>query len=913
MKKIFFLIVILVSLFYISSDEIEVEGKIVYKIIFKGLKKVKERELKSVQQFKEGMQFDPMLIDQDYKSFFDLDYFDDIIVKADKATDEKGGEIPGMINIIYEFKEKPTIRKIIFKGNNNIPYGYLIGDITIKRGDFVKKSTIVSDIYTIKDKYQKKGFNYVEVDYELFTNDELKSKNQVDLIFNIKEGIETYISEIIIEGNEKFSDFSLKNRMKTKEKKFLGLQKGTFIASDFYQDIEDLKKYYREQGFYFVEIFEPEVNRYEVVEEENKKREVIKIRIQIKEGSQYKYGRLKIEGNKIFTYDDLTYAMKLRPGNILNYSKFQEDMFSLQKKYNDSGYVQTQVSYEPEVDEENKIITFKVKIVESKLSYIEAVYFKGNVKTKNYVLYRAIYTEVGQIFDSSKLIASIYGLYNLGFFSKVDYDIQVGSAEGLLKITYILEEQSTAEIRFGMQITTNKWPLDITLFGEITEKNFLGRELTIGGKIDLSLYKQGFEFRLEDPWFLNYPWSLGTSLKFYHNWTQKVYRKLTIEDYQTYAKSSGASPNPTENDVRVFYDNTYANKDEENPNYVGYGPGNWWTMGISDLTFELGLSTGYRFLKYFSVGGSYTLSPIYTFMLDNSLIDQVYSYSYRQLLKENNGWSVKSRLATTFSINTTKQRINPYDGLKFSITAAYTWGHFDSVALSTKFTYYWNILDINFNDYPFKHVLVFNAAASFIFPGFRNLGGELNGESTAGKGPILYATDYLTVDGFFIGRGWANSIGATNYEGRLTNKRGYARFDFSVEYRIPINEKFIWLAAFIDVVNLVEGPIKVLPLIDKNGNVISKNGSYDDSKAWMWWNQLESNKWYEESMTNWYGIENWYGSMGVGFQITFPQLPLSFYVVKRFKVNPYSGFEWVTNQPETGNLDFVLSIVGYYF
>lgn len=904
--------ILFVTIFYILPDDVEIEGKIIYKVIFKGLKKVKERELRSVQQLKEGMQFDPILIDQDYKNFFDLDYFDDIIVKADKAMDDKGGEIPGMINIIYEFKEKPTIRKIIFKGNNNIPYGYLIGDITIKRGDFVKRSTIVSDIYTIKDKYQKKGFNYIEVDYELFENEELKSKNQVDLIFNIKEGIETYISEIIIDGNDKFSDFSLKNRMKTKERKFLGLQKGTFIASDFYQDIEDLKKYYREQGFYFVEIFEPEINRYEI-EEEGKKREVIKIRIQIKEGNQYKYGGLKIEGNKIFTYEDLTYAMKLRPGNLLNYSRFQEDMFSLQKKYNDSGYVQTQVTYEPEVDETNKIITFKVKIVESKLSYIEAVYFKGNVKTKNYVLYRSIYTEVGQIFDSSRLIASIYGLYNLGFFSKVDYDIQAGSAEGLLKITYILEEQSTAEIRFGMQITTNKWPPDITLFGEITEKNFLGRELTIGGKVDLSLYKQGFEFRLEDPWFLNYPWSLGTSLKFYHNWTQKVYRKLTIEDYQTYSKSSGASANPTESDVRTFYDNAYANKDEENPNYVGYGPGNWWTMGISDLTFEIGLSTSYRFLKYFSVGGSYTLSPIYTFMIDNSLVDQIYSYSYRQLLKENNGWSVKSRLATSFSINTTKQRINPYDGLRFSITAAYTWGHFDSVSLSTKFTYYWNILDLNFNDYPFKHVLVFNAAASFIFPGFRNLGGELNGEPTAGRGPILYATDYLTVDGFFIGRGWANSIGATNYEGRLTNKKGYARFDFSLEYRIPINEKFIWLAAFIDVVNLVEGPIKTLPLLDKDGNVISSSGSYDDSKAWMWWNQLESNKWYNEKMTNWYGVENWYGSIGVGFQITFPQLPLSFYVVKRFKVNPYTGFEWVTNQPETGNLDFVLSIVGYYF
>jgi len=62
-----------------------------------------------------------------------------------------------------------------------------------------------------------------------------------------------------------------------------------------------------------------------------------------------------------------------------------------------------------------------------------------------------------------------------------------------------------------------------------------------------------------------------------------------------------------------------------------------------------------------------------------------------------------------------------------------------------------------------------------------------------------------------------------------------------------------------------------------------------------------------------FGIDNWYGSIGVGVELTFPQLPLSFFVVKRFKLNYYGGLEWIQDQWETGNLDFVLSIVGYYF
>ncbi|HNZ27365.1 MAG TPA: outer membrane protein assembly factor BamA [Spirochaetota bacterium] len=918
-KRVAILFIFLFSMSILYSQEgdsdsgSDIEGKIVYKVIFKGLKKVKSKDLIAVQMLKDGMPFDASLIDLDYKSFFELDYFEDIIVKTDKAIDDKtGAEIPGMINVIFEFIEKPTIRKILFKGNNNIPYGYLIGDVKVKKSDFLKKSVVIGDIYALKEKYQKKGFNYIEIDYEVFQNEELKAKNQIDLIFNINEGIETYVSEIILTGNTKFTEFTLKNKMKTKERKFLGLQKGIFVPADFYQDIEDMKKYYKDNGYYQAEIVEPEINRYEI-EEEGIKKEIIKITINIIEGKQYKFAGMEIEGNKIFTTDDLIFNMKQRQGQVLNNSKIQEDIFSINKKYNDAGYVETAVASEPIIDDVNSTIKFKISIRESKLSYIEAVYFKGNTKTKNYVLYRSVYTEVGQIFDSSKLIASIYGLNNLGFFSKVEPDIKNGSAPGLLKITYILEEQSTAEIRFGMQITTNKWPPDITLFGELTEKNFFGRELVISGKVDLSLYKQGFEFSLQDPWFLNYPWSLGTSVKFYHNWTQKVLRKLTIEDYENYNEEDGSLTNPSDQDIRDFYDNKYVNKDEENPNYIGHGPGQWWSMGVSDLTFEIGLSTGYRFLKYFSVFGQYSLSPIYTFMIDNSLADQLNSTTYRNMITQNNGWSIKSTLSSTFAFNTTKQRINPYDGLKFSLTGAYTWGSYDYLSLSTKFTFYWNILDLYFNDWPFKHVLVFNAAASFIFPGFRNLGGQLNGVFTAGKGPIVYPSDYLMVDGFFVGRGWSTSIGATNYEGRLTNKTGYARFDFSLEYRIPIHEKFIWLAGFIDMVNLIEGPVKKLPKLDASGNVISSDGYYDYTNSWMWWNQLEANDWYDENMSNWYGVDNWYGSVGVGFQITFPQLPLSFYVVKRFKINSYSGFEWVSNQPETGNLDFVLSIVGFYF
>lgn len=918
-----------------NGESDSIEGKLIKRIIYKGLIHVREKEIKDASIIKESMPVDINLIEEDYQELMALNYFDDIIVSYDVAKDEKTGTtLPGMIDLIYEFKEKPVVKRILFKGNENMGIGFLRSYITIKANQFIKKSDIITDLIKIEEKYKEKGFNYVKVDYEIFQDEEMKKNLEANLIFNITEGPETYIESIEIQGNVNYTDFAIKNKMKTKERKFFGLQKGTFLENTLNEDIENLITFYRNNGYYNIEILKPEVSRTEKIEEtveivdENEivtteKKEVINIILKINEGLQYRYGGITLKGNKVFSIEDLTYFLRLREGQIYNHERFIMDLYSINMKYRNSGYIETRITERPVIDKDKKTISYEIDIRESSRSYIEAVYFRGNEKTKDYVLYRTIHTKVGDILDQSSLEMSRISLQNLNFFSKVTYELQEGSSPGLLKIIYVLEEQSTAEFKFGLQIATSSWPPEVTLFGELAERNFLGRQLTLSGKVDLSMYKQGISVNIQDPWFLNYPWSLGGSLNFYHNWTQKVLRKLTPEDYENYS-----GDDPTEDDVRTYYNEKYANNDEANLNYIGAdGPGSWGNLGLHDINFEFQTNTGYRFLKYFSVSGSYSLSPIYTFLptvgSDSesdyiSNVNEINSQSYRELLLNNSGWSVKSKLSTTFSISTTKRRINPHEGLQFSLTTSYTWGHFDSIGLNTKFTYYLKLLDLQFGDnWVFNNIVVFNVAASFLFPGFRNLGGELNGKSTEGKGPILYPSDYLYVDGFFVGRGWGASIATTNYEGRLTNKQGYARFDASVEYRVPIHEQFFWLAAFVDMVNLVEGPTRRYVVTDVTGAPVTIDGNpyyaTDYSNSWMWWNQLESNDFYNDEMTNWYGLENWYGSVGVGFQIVIPQLPLSFYVVKRFKVNYNGGFEWVGNDPDSPNLDFVLSIVGMYF
>jgi outer membrane protein assembly factor BamA len=176
----------------------------------------------------------------------------------------------------------------------------------------------------------------------------------------------------------------------------------------------------------------------------------------------------------------------------------------------------------------------------------------------------------------------------------------------------------------------------------------------------------------------------------------------------------------------------------------------------------------------------------------------------------------------------------------------------------------------------------------------------LYGTDTYNNGPILSSSDFVTMDGIFTGRGWTNSLTGQVY---INENYGYFKTSFTVEYRIPIYDKIIWAAGFIDTINLIQGPY--IERKDNDGNTYK-----DRSKSWQWWS-AEKTSYLDQRSYQPFGIDNWFFSIGGGVEITFPQLPLSFFVVKRFKINHYTGFEWQTNN--VGGLDFVLSMVGVSF
>ncbi len=155
---------------------------------------------------KPGDAYVPKNLSDDLKSVYAMGYFEDIRIEY---QDGAIGKI-----IIFTVQEKPTIRRIKFKGNNAYDDEEITESMNIKSGSILNIFQIQNNIIRIENLYKEKNYHNVKVSYSV---KELEN-NQGDLQFNIEEGDKVKIKEITFEGNAVYTDNSSRGSSKQMKK-----------------------------------------------------------------------------------------------------------------------------------------------------------------------------------------------------------------------------------------------------------------------------------------------------------------------------------------------------------------------------------------------------------------------------------------------------------------------------------------------------------------------------------------------------------------------------------------------------------------------------------------------------------------------------------------------------------------------
>ncbi len=455
-----------------------------------GNKLIESDAILRVVETKPGDIYNPTSLSKDLKAIYSLGYFDDIAILVEDGPRGK--------QVTFKVTEKPTVRKIIIKGEKFISEDKIRENLTLSTGTILNIFKVKKNIEQIESLYREKNYHRVKVNYEI----KRCGKNQVDLTFVINEGPKLLIKEIRFEGNTAFKDDELKDIIKTSEKGFFSwlTSSGDLNKDDLAEDVSRLAAFYHNHGYIDAKVGEPQIEYGD---------DWIKITIKIQEGRRFRIGKVDLEGDLIEPRAVLLSQLKITQQTFYSREVIRGDVLMLSDKYADAGYAYADITPETRENKAQALVDIVYHISKKQLVYFEDIVIEGNTKTRDKVIRRELKIHEQELYNGSKLKRSIRNLYRLDFFKDIKVDTIKGSAENQMKVKIAVTEKPTGTFTFGAGYSTVE---EVFFTGSITQRNFLGRGQKLQFKGDFGAQTTRFTLSFTEPWLFDIPLMAGIDL-----------------------------------------------------------------------------------------------------------------------------------------------------------------------------------------------------------------------------------------------------------------------------------------------------------------------------------------------------------------------------------------------------------------
>lgn len=495
MKKsalLFFYFIIIVFFAADAYSAFAQELPLVNSIEVKGLKRIEEGAIKSKITQKTGEPLSSEKTTNDIKSIYKMGYFDDVRVEIEP--------LEGGVKLIYLIKEKPTIIRIDFHGNEELDDSKLKEKITITPNS-------IADTVLIQDNADKLHAFYEEEGYWLSKIVPVVKKisdDEVSLTYQIEEGPKVKIKSIIIEGNKAFSKKEIKKVMKTDERWLFSFvtSSGYYKKETMNYDIEKIRDLYFNNGYIKVAVADPKIQLTE-------DKKGMLITIMISEGDQYRISPIEIAGNKVFSEDELREKIQSSSKNIFSREILRKDVAAITEMYSEKGYALVTIFPDLLPDDASKQVKITFKIDEGDIYRIGRIEISGNIRTRDKVIRREVRLDEGDIFNSTLLKRTYERINNLNFFEYVEMQPKPRPEEKLVDIGIKVKERPTGFISVGGGYSSVDKFIGTV---DITQGNLFGRGQYIKLRGELGGRSSFYELSFRDPWFMDKPVSFGTGI-----------------------------------------------------------------------------------------------------------------------------------------------------------------------------------------------------------------------------------------------------------------------------------------------------------------------------------------------------------------------------------------------------------------
>jgi len=370
----------------------------------------------------------------DFRTMLNSNFFDDIQMTWEPVDG-------GMVDIVIQVQERPTLRRIRIEGTSKEDADGLLERMELLEMPVTFDQPIdrplmkrAADVLTTMLQGDE-GLQFVQVNY----SEQLSTEGAgVDAVYDVVEGDTVRIENVYFEGATQFTQRELRWLAKKTSEHWLFsflVKNDRYSPSGWEFDQFNIGNEYRRLGYLDVAFGEPEVEVYEVPRQwplEPVRR--LYVTIPIEEGPQYRLGQVVIEGNTRFSDEQLTSLVPIAPGDFLDVKGIVDAQNAMQDIYSNVGYFQIQVSPFPEPTPGEAIADVRYLINENALYTIRRIEFEGNTNTRDYVLRRNLRINENDLWSQGRINASKFKIQQLGYFDNIEEEVTIvdeGTSFGL--------------------------------------------------------------------------------------------------------------------------------------------------------------------------------------------------------------------------------------------------------------------------------------------------------------------------------------------------------------------------------------------------------------------------------------------------------------------------------------------------
>ncbi len=399
--------------------------------------------------------------------------------------------------------ESPIINMVTVEGNDEVSTDDLKKEIKTKERTSYDAATIGADVQRMLTIYQRQGFFGTKIEPQRI---ELPD-NRVNIVYEITEGHPTWITDIEFDGNQKFSDRTLRGEILSREHAWWRFmtQFDTFDEDRIQYDGQMLRQFYLRNGYVDFQVkntagtFTPDRQYYSVV-------------FTVDEGKQYDFGKLTIDNPFPDISDqELLDVIKMKSGDTYNVDLVEETISELRSAVADYGYAFISIEPIPTKNSDTQTIDLNFKIQKTNRIYLNSINILGNVRTFDSVIEHLLPMRSGDPFSLQTIEEGRQKLMRTRYFKDVQMVPTRVAESNMMNLDVKVEEQPTGELSGGFGWSNiNGFMVD----AGITENNFMGRGQIVQIRGSIAEYQKQALFSFTEPYLFGRQLSGGFDVSY---------------------------------------------------------------------------------------------------------------------------------------------------------------------------------------------------------------------------------------------------------------------------------------------------------------------------------------------------------------------------------------------------------------